>query len=160
MNILQKHLAMAAKEAGTELIAPFTIEIESGRAITVDAYLPELGHEQGMLVANSASAYAGMESRLVSAGYGYTSYAEPGSAEVYDSASYSEMLREWGWNANARSAGRGSIRASGDKEVIQVIGGFPSHQVRGPEVHPSGDPGGDQPHGHVGPVEPILVRND
>lgn len=37
---------------------------------------------------------------------------------------------------------------------------FPSSQVRGPESHPTrGAPTSQQPHGHVGPVDHIPIRD-
>jgi len=34
---------------------------------------------------------------------------------------------------------------------------FPSNKVRGPEAHPSGAPSSQAPHGHVGPVDHIMI---
>ena len=36
---------------------------------------------------------------------------------------------------------------------------FPSNKVRGPEAHPSGAPSSQAPHGHVGPVDHIPIRD-
>jgi hypothetical protein len=36
---------------------------------------------------------------------------------------------------------------------------FPANKVRGPEAHPSRGPHSQQPHGHVGPVDHITIRD-
>jgi RHS repeat-associated protein len=36
---------------------------------------------------------------------------------------------------------------------------FPADKVRGPESHPSGLPSSQQPHGHVGPVDHIPIKD-
>jgi len=36
---------------------------------------------------------------------------------------------------------------------------FPANKVRGPEAHPSGAPTSQQPHGHVGPIDHIPIKD-
>jgi hypothetical protein len=36
---------------------------------------------------------------------------------------------------------------------------FPTNKVRGPEAHKSGAPSSQAPHGHVGPVDHIPIRD-
>ncbi len=99
--------------------------------------------------------YRGLEEKLVRAGYGYTSYHEPNPHELSDSTAYAEMFSEWGWNAE--NSHRRPIQAVTTTEVIQTIRGFPAHQVRGPEVHPSSGLSGELPHAHIGPVDQIPI---
>ncbi len=155
MNPLQWYLLEAGHDLGVEVIAPYTVELEFSEAFTVDALLPELGHDRGMLVAQSSNFYRGLENSLVQAGYGYTSYDEPHAHERYDPVAYAEMFREWRWNAT--NSHRPAVQAASTSEVKQAIGGYPAHQVRSPEVHPSGGSSCGQPHGHVGPVGPIPI---
>ena len=95
--------------------------------------------------------------KLVRAGYGYSSYAEPKPNELFDSTASAEMFSEWEWNAE--NSHRQPIKVVTTTEVIQTIGGYPAHQVRGPEVHPSGGPSCEHPHGHVGDVGPIPINS-
>jgi hypothetical protein len=110
-----------------------------------------------MLVTHFSETYRGLEEKLVCAGYGYTSYSEPKANELFDSIAYAEMFSEWGWNAE--NSHRQPIHAVTTTEVIQTIGGFPAHQVRGPEVHPSSGLSFEHPHGHVGDVGPIPIKS-
>src|ERR1700730_7913329 len=158
MNRLQQYLSHAGQQFGVQVIAPFTLELDRDTKIAVDALLPELGNSRGMLVSESSNAFAGLETRLVAEGYGYTSYDQPFEDEDFDPVAYAEMFREWGWNA--ANSHRPVIDASSVPPLVQTCAEFPSHQVRGPEVHPSGGPQCEKPHAHFADVHHIPIREE
>ena len=155
MNRLQEYLLLAGRELDVEVITPYLVELDSGAEFLVDALIHEIGNVQGMLVTQYTETYRGLEKQLIHAGFGYTTYREPNTGEIFDAAAYAEMFLEWGINAeNSRKL---AMEVASSPNLNQSIRGFPSHQVRGPEVHPSSGEPGESPHAHLGAVDRIEV---
>jgi len=155
MNRLQEFLLLAGGELDVKVIAPYLVELESGTEFMVDALIPEIGNVRGMLVTQYTETYRGLEKQLVHAGFGYTSYREPKANEIFDAAAYAEMFKEWG--LNEENSRKRATEVASSPNLNQPIGGFPSHQVRGPEVHPSSGSLGESPHAHLGEVHHIPI---
>ena len=99
MSRLQEFLLQAGRDLGVQVVAPYAVTLLSGEQIVADAWLPQLGSPNGMLVLSASDVAWRLQSVAAEQGYGVTSYLEPPDTEVYDVAAYAEMFADWGWNA-------------------------------------------------------------
>ena len=97
MNRMQEHLLRAGKELGLEVIVPFELTLPSGRKLTAEALLPELGYPKGMIVTQSSDDWGNFSEELGTLGYGISTYGEPPPTENFDLEGYVEMFSGWGW---------------------------------------------------------------
>ena len=99
MNRLQEHLVEAGSQLGIKVVAPHEIEVDSGRRVMVDAWLPELGDRSGMIVVRNFSTIGPFVKNLDDMGYGFSSFNEPSPDEDFDLEGYVELFNDWGWSA-------------------------------------------------------------
>ncbi len=98
MNKMQEYLLRSGKELGIKVIVPFELSLASGKKLSAEALLPELGYPNGMIVSQSSTNYLAICDELKKLGYGLSVYAEPSHA--YNVENYKEMFSDWGWSGD------------------------------------------------------------
>lgn len=93
----------AASDLELQLIAPFTLSLNSGHRLEAIFLLPQFGGDRGMLVFGSYDDVAPYRDEIVEAGYGFSILDEPLENEDYKKEDYIELLVDWGWSGDAKS---------------------------------------------------------
>lgn len=86
-----------SSDLGVAIFHPYTVVIGASKEIIADAFFPNFGGKNGMLVFHDARAVEGCESELVELGYGYSCFAKVSEGD-YERDGVIEMLADWGWN--------------------------------------------------------------
>lgn len=102
MNKLRGYLLRAGDDLGIKVIVPFILLLKSGRKLSAEALLPELGAPNGTIVCKSTDDYLEILNEIKNEGYTCSSFGEPLSNEEYDVESYKEMFLDWGWTSKER----------------------------------------------------------
>jgi hypothetical protein len=102
MNKLQDYLVRAGNDLGITVVAPFTLILDSGRKLSAEALLPELGAPQGTIVFQSSNDYWEIVGDIKKLGYTCSAFDEPSPEEAYDVESYREMFIDWGWTSKEK----------------------------------------------------------
>lgn len=101
MDRMQDYLIRAGEELGIRVIVPFELLMDSGRLLSADALLPDLGAPKGTIVLRSSDEVSRVAAELEKLGYTYSVFGEPLPGEEYDVDSYKEMFSDWGWAAES-----------------------------------------------------------
>ena len=102
MNKLQEYLLRAGSDLDITVIVPFALNLPSGRKLSAEALLPELGAPKGTIVCRFFNDYIDILDELKKLGYTCSSFDEPLPNEDYDLESYREMFADWSWTSKEK----------------------------------------------------------
>lgn len=98
MSKQQDFLMQACAHLGLDIALGYNLTLPPGRRVAATAYISGIGGEKGLLIFSSADQLCGAHSEIVSAGFCYTIYREPGPSEQFDLQSYRETFIDWGYS--------------------------------------------------------------
>jgi len=103
MNLMQQHLARAAKELGLRVIIGYAVKLSDGEMLSSQALFPDLGNPKGTLVFHWDDRIDKKARQdLVTQEYGASTFGEPLPGQNFDVTSYARMFAEWGWWGDER----------------------------------------------------------
>lgn len=103
MTNIKECFARACKSLDLEVDPYHVVELEPGKSISSEVYIPNLGGPRGMLIFRSFQDMQGFDDELIEAGYGYSVMSEPTTEEEYSPQSLIEVFLDWGWSGDEGS---------------------------------------------------------
>jgi hypothetical protein len=97
MTKLQTFIQRACHDVGLSIVVPFGLIMRDGIQVNAQAFLPQLGGPNGMIIVNCYDDLFGTSNELESMGYGYSVLDEPLPSEEYELESFIEIFSDWGW---------------------------------------------------------------
>jgi hypothetical protein len=94
----QKQWIDIASRYNLELDIPYSLNLSSGRTITVEIRLKGYGHTNGMLLVTDYNIIQNDADEIVDLGYGFSCLSEPSGNEMISDEEIVELLNDWGKN--------------------------------------------------------------
>ena len=142
------------------IMAPFTsYRVDMVPEIQVDTHASQGGIDLGnaaVIAAPIAGEAAALKTAGTAAGAVETTSAAGATSKVFSAEKQAlvDMAK------TDKRLGMSSADMQAYKDLNKTLPDpFPANKVRGPESHPSGLPSSQQPHGHVGPVDHIPIKD-
>lgn len=98
MNKMQEYLLRAGNDLELRVVAPFQLQLNSGKKVIAEAVFPDLGAPKGMIIVQREHDISGSEDELIKSGYGYSVFDGPLASQEYDVEPYRKMFIDWGWS--------------------------------------------------------------
>jgi hypothetical protein len=113
---LIKKWQAARDDLGIEIVAPYKVELASGRTLTAKLLVKHFGHRNGTLIFADAEEVWSRRKELNALGYAYSVLEEPTSDtdKRYDRDLFIDMLSEWEWTGDEQDQPGWILPPSGD----------------------------------------------